>query len=1047
MSSLAHLHARSAFSFGDGASSVEALVLRAAEEGQSALALTDTNSVTGIPSLVRRCGQAGIKPIGGTEIILEGGERLTLLCDGPVGFSSLCQILSAAGLRDVKREGFRVRWEDLSANSCGLVCLSGSPNYGRIPSLLFRRHFDKARDYAEQCVQTFGKGNFAIEVTRSLAEGEWELSHRLFELADYLGVPAIATNGVSYAVKEGMAAHEALRRVRIGLAPDQQHGELPLNAERYLKSNVEMSRLFRDRPDATDNASLLAERLTIPLDPAVRHLPKFPLLPIGETAFSYLSALTWCGAERRYQERFGSAVQSRLVHELETIRDLGYADYFLVCWDVCNEARRRNIGFALRGSAVGSAVTYCLGMSPHDPIAENVSFERFLSKARAKPPDIDIDFRHDLRDEMMTYVRKVYGEERVANVANYVTYRGRSLLRDMGKVMGFDTSEIDQIRELLWHSRGDDLAEKLESQPELRALGIDPERYADLFALCAQLAGLPRHLGTHCSGLVVSDVPLCGVVPLLWAAKGVTVAAFDKDDIESPGIGTLKMDQLSLRALTAIDIATNRLSAEDERFVIDEKKDDADTYAMIRAAQTIGVFQLESPAQMALQWRLKADKFEDLIASVALIRPGPLVGGGVEPYVQTRHGWRKVTYPLPELEPVLKETYGRILYQDQVLDVVKVVGDFTPNEADAWLKAMTHARGEEEMKRLGVMLYERAKPKGLKGKAFQRLWKQIKGFSRYGFCHGHALAFASHAYRTAWLLQHYPAEFLAGVLSVEPCGFWPVATIIADAQRRGVVVYGPCVNSSDAGEWTVETIEDSKVIRCSLAFVQSMTAETGAAIVAERERNGAFRSLADAGRRLWFLNREQMEWLTLAGAFDGLDSNRRRTLWGLPVLHTGQRESGKRHPKPVNASQEVLKMAIPPLLPGNLADFSFWERFSREWQAVGFSTEGHPMLFHRGKMAERGVLSCEQLQKSKPGERVAVAGLVLRPHRPPTPSGRVVVFLTLEDETGLAQVTVVPDRYEACASYIFGRAAIIVRGIAEQRGAGVVLLAQATEPI
>lgn len=1038
-----HLHCHSAFSFGNGASSVQALVLRAAEEGQRALALTDTNSVSGIPTLVRRCGQAGIQPIGGCDVILEGGDRLTLLADGPTGFASLCQILSAAGLRDVKREGLHIRWEDLQAYHRGLVCLSGSPDYGAIPRLLRRRHLDAAWAYAERCKEVFGRDRFYIEVVRSLAEGEHALSLALLELADSLGVPAVATNAAPYAVKAGFAAQEALLRVRLGLAPHEQHAELPLNGERYLKSSVEMSRLFADRPDVLANTQTLALSLAPPLDPAVRHLPRFPHLPPGETAFSYLSGLTWCGASERYKGQLTDAVKTRLLHELETIRDLGYADYFLCCWDICNEARQRQIGFALRGSAVGSAVAFCLGMNPHDPIAGKVSFERFLSKARAKPPDIDIDFRHDLRDEMMTYTRKTYGEDKVANVANYVTYRGRSLLRDLGKVLGVDGAQVDRLREMLWHSRGDDLAEKLESQPELRALGIEPEHYSDLFALCAQLAGLPRHLGTHSSGIVVSDVPLCGVVPLQWAAKGVTVATLDKDDVESPGIGLLKMDQLSLRALTAIDIAVSNLTKQDETFQLDAGKDDPDTYAMIRAAETVGVFQLESPAQMALQWRLRAEKFDDLVHAVALIRPGPLVGGGVEPYIHGRHGWRKVTYPLPELEPVLQETYGRILFQDQVLEVVKVVGGFSDHEADGWRKAMTHARSAEEMEALGRQLYGRAKPRGMTARKFRQLWKQIQGFSRYGFCHGHSLAFATHAYHTAWLLQHHPAAFLAAVLSVEPCGFWSVATVVADAQRRGVTVLGPCVNASAAERWSVEA---NNTIRCSLSFVQSLSHDVAEAMVTERERNGAFLSLADAGRRLWFLSREQMEWLTLAGAFDTLDGNRRRVLWSLPVLHTGGREATRQLPK-AKGGQEAFTLTIPPLLPVSLPDFTEAERFGREWQAMGFSPSGHPMRFHRKRLTEQGILTCAQLQEAKPGEWVRVAGLVQRPHRPPIPSGEVVIFLTLEDETGLSQITVPPDRYEVCGVDIFGASFVVICGTAEKRGQGRILVAHSTTPL
>ena len=659
------------------------------------------------------------------------------------------------------------------------------------------------------------------------------------------------------------AAHEALRRIALHLGPDDESGELPLNGESYLKSANAMARLFADRPDAVENAARLAERLAPPLDATVRHLPRYPKLPDGETAFSFLSCLALHGMKKRYGAHPTSEVSQRLLYELEVIRDLGYCDYFLICKDVCDEARRREVGFALRGSAVGSAVAYCLGMSPHDPIARRISFERFLSKARKKPPDIDIDFRHDARDAIMDYTRETYGHDKVAGVANYVTWRGRSLLRDVGKVLGVAGGEIDRLRELLWHSKGDDLEEKLLSQPELTALGIEPSRYADLFALCATLSGLPRHLGTHSSGIVVSGVPLASVCPVMWAAKGVQIAALDKDDVEAPGIGLLKMDQLCLRALTAVDIAVGRVKQSDPGFDYDGRdREDADTLAMIRQAETVGVFQLESPAQQALQWRLQAVTFDDLIASVALIRPGPLVGGTVEPYISKRRGWTKPTYPLPELEPVLRETYGRILFQDQVLDVVAVVGDYSLDKADTWLKAMTHARSEEAMKELGLELLSRAKSKGLSGKAFEKLWKQIKGFARYGFCEGHSVAFASHAQGTAYLLRHYPAEFLSAILSVEPCGFWPVATVTAEANRRGVPVLGPCLNRSGWRQWSLETMEALDVpmngpnqqiqaMRCSLGFVQGVSHAVARAIVEEREINGPFTSVGNAGRRLW----------------------------------------------------------------------------------------------------------------------------------------------------------------------------------------------------
>ena len=1032
-----HLHVHSAFSFGSSPSSVASLVLKAAEREISPLALTDTNSITGIPELVRRCQKAGIQPIGGCEVILEGGARLTLLADGSVGFSSLCQILSVAGLRDTERVGLRVRLDDLERHSEGLVCLTGAPPYGLLPALVLQRRDREAEQALQRLVGIFGVGRVFVEVVRSLAEGEHRLSLLLCELADALGVPILATNAAMHATKADFPAYEALLRVGLSVPLGEEHGELPLNGERYLKPAEELELLFADRPDALRNARELATRLAPPLDPTVRHFPRYPQLPSGESAFSLLSGLVWEGARRR-----GIQDTARLIHELETIRDLGYCDYFLICHNVIQEARLRGIGCALRGSAIGSAALYALGVSDHDPITRRASFERFLSRARRKPPDIDIDFRHDRRDEMYAYLRQTYGSENVANVSNYVTYRGRSLLRDFGKILGFDGPELDRLRELLWHARGDELAERLQTLPELKALQIDPETYGDLFALCAQLAGNPRHLGTHSSGIVVSDVPVCEVAPVLWAAKGVPVVAFDKDDVEFPGIGLLKMDQLCLRALTAVDIATAKLKIQDELFDYTSRdREDPETLAMIRAAETIGVFQLESPAQMALQWRLKADKFDDLVHAVALVRPGPLVGGGIAPYVAVRHGHAKPHYPLPELEPVLAETYGRILFQDQVLDVVRVVGGFSADEADVWQKAITHARSEEEMKSLGKELLERAKPRGMTGKAFEKLWKQIKGFSRYGFCHGHSVAFADHAQGTAWLMHHHPAEFLAALLSVEPMGFWPVATVVEEARRRGITPLGPCLNRSHATQWQVE---EPNSIRCPLSFVKNVKPEIAEAIAAERDANGDFDDLPSTCRRLGFVPREALEWVVLSGAFDVLCSSRRWAIWSLPALHRAP--DNKRKPIPGGATklqsgQQGIDLVITSTLPPNLPDFSPSEKEQQEWQALGFSPRGHPMRHKREELVTRGILPCAALQSCEDGEEIILAGLSLMPHRPAVPSGEIVVFLTLEDETGLAQVTVPPEVYEQCGSQLLTESLLTIRGRVSRRGEGNLLIA------
>ena len=1028
-----HLQVHSAFSFGDGASGVEELVLAAARAGQGALALTDTHSVTGVPSLVRRCAQAGIAPIAGAEVVLEDLGRLVLLADGPLGFRSLCRILSAAGMRDRRRVGMGVSWEDLETHASSLFCLTGDNRHGLAGHLLRTRRSALLETTLDRLRGIFGSSGVGVSVCRTWDEGDGRLSGSLFALADRLGLPAVAVNAVRHASKSGLGAHEVLRRIALHLAAGDEHGGLPVNGERWLKPASAMAMLYPDRPDALANTVRIAERLRPPLDPSIRHLPRYPKLPAGQSAFSHLAELVHEGGRRRWRGGVRGAVAERLAYELETIRDLGYCDYFLVCRDLCEEARRRRIGFGLRGSAIGSAVAYALGMSPHDPVARRISFERFLSRARRKPPDIDIDFRHDARDDIAEYTRRTYGSDRTSLVANYVCWKGRSLLRDLGKVLGFDDTHVERLRSLLWHSRGNDLADKIHAQPELRALGIDPDRYADLFALCAQLSGLPRHLGTHSSGIVISDVPLSDVAPLRWAAKGVPLVAFDKDDVEAPGVGLLKIDQLCLRALTAVDLAVGSIRRENPAFDYDGRdREDPETFAMIRAAQTVGVFQLESPAQMALQWRLQADRFDDLVASVALIRPGPLVGRTVEPWLDARHGLVPPQFPLPELEPVLRDTWGRIVYQDQVLDVVRVVGDFGPDQADAWLKAMTHARSDTEMERLGAELRDKAAAKGLVGEGFDALWQQIRGFSRYGFCQGHAVAFADHGQGTAYLLRHYPADFLAAVLSVEPCGFWPVETLVAEARRRGVRVLGPCVQRSAARHWSV----DGDEIRCSLAFVRGVSESVADGIVAEREARGEFVDWADLGARLRFVDRDALEWLVLAGAMDGLGFPRRQALWSLPSVH-----------RPVGMPDGGLGLDIAPALAPVVPEFHEGEKLVLERRALGFATAGHPLAALRTDLRKAGCLACADLQQARSRTRVTVAGLCLRPHRPPTRSGQVFVFLTLEDETGLAQVTVPPDAYEKCGRALFSHPLLAVTGMVERRGVGMILRAVDARPV
>ena len=1034
-----HLHVLSAFSFLDSSASAQDLVLRAAELGQPALALTDLHSVTGVPSLVKLCGKAGIKPLGGCTVRVDGGE-LVLLADGPVGWASLCQVLTAAGLRDVKRQGLSITWDDLEAHHAGLVCLSGSYTRGRLAALVRARRYKQAAEYARQCQQVFGVGNYYVEITRTLAEGEHEVSRRLIQLAEHTRAPVVAANPVHHAVKVGLAAHEALCRIRLGLAPEEEHAELPLNGEGYLKSAEAMARLFADCSQALVNSWQLAERLAPPLDPDVRHYPHYPHVPLGESPFSFLAAMTWCGAERRYGD-LTDTIKTRLIHELEVIHDLEFCHYYLVCWDICRESKRRGVRYAMRGSAVGSAVCYALEMSQHDPIKHNVSFERFLSRGRKKPPDIDVDFNHMERDALMQYVRDTYGDDRVANVSNYVTFRARSLIRDLGKVLGYDTGDMDRLRELLSYSRGTDLAREIEATPELREIGIDAAQYADLFALCGQISGLPRHLGTHSSGIVVGDAPLAQIAPVTWAAKGVTVLAFDKDDVEAPGVGLLKIDQLSLRALTSIDIAVGTIQEREPAFDYDGRdREDEATLRMIRSALTVTAFQVESPAQMSLQWRAKVERFHDVVVSVALIRPGPIMGGTVETYLRRRHGDEPAEYALPELEPILEETYGTIIFQDQVLSVVQILGNLSPDEADEFLKRMTHARDQVAMAALGRSRYERAQGKGMTKKAFSKLWRGIIGFSRYGFCSGHALSFGDHAQGSSFLLQRYPADWLAAVLSCEPCGYWPVSTVTGEAVRRGVQVLGPCVNRSEAERWVLEDVgAERPAIRCSLAYVRTL-GKSARAVEEERRVRGPFTSLEEFCRRCYWLTREQLEWSVLAGALDGVSSNRRQALWSLPAIHHERVTQKSKANQRAADGQQALDVPIPVTLPSGMPDFDFGQSFWHEWSVLGFSPLGHPMQFLREALVDQDAWTCADLQSAETGQQVKIGGLIVRPHRPPTAKG--VVFFTVEDEHGLAHVAVLPDVYQKCGATIYGGGPVIATGRAERRGDGVSLLAE-----
>lgn len=1029
--SFVHLHVHSPYSFLDGAGRIADLVVAAAEQGMPALALTDHDSLGGAVQFVRACRAAGIKPLLGAEVTLEGGHHLTLLARGPEGYRNLCRLLSRAHLNNPRGRP-AASLGDLAFFGEDLIALSGCRR-GEIPSLVLRRRFREARDAALKYLKIFGPDRFFLELQNTMRPGDLALNRYLYQLAGHLKIKTVATNNVHYVRREDFRIHDLLTCVRHGIALEDPHPGRPLNAENYLKSAQEMALLFKAYPEALRQTLALAETCRPALEPQSCWRPTYPV-PAGTTAAALLRHLTFEGAAARYG-RVGPELVARLEHELEVITRLGYEDYFLIAWDLVRYARERGIACAGRGSAADSAVAYCLGLTEVDAFARGLLFERFLSLERAEKPDIDIDFDARYRDEVAAYVCRRYGEERVAAVATYATYRARSAVRDLGKAMGFKPGELDRLaKRLPYHLCADEIEGALDFFPELKDPAFRTPRYRELYRYCAAVAGLPRHPGTHLGGLIVAGVPLAQIVPLQRAAKGVVVAQWDKHDVEE--LGLFKCDLLSLRILSALEDTVAAVRQSQPAFdpaAIPE--DDAATFELLHRGETVGVFQLESPAQRALQVRLEAQNMEDLVASVALIRPGPIKGNMVEPFINRRLGREPVVYLHPRLRPILEKTYGLILFQEQAIAVATEVAGLTPGEADRLRRAMSRSRSRREMEAIGREFVARAVANGLDEATARAIFAAIEGYASYGFCEAHAAAFAVTAYRTAYLARHHPAPYFAALLSHQPMGYYAAHTLVTVARNRGVGILPPDVNKS-AAAFTVE----GGAIRTGLTRVRGLSRRTLQALLRAREE-GDFADLADFCRRVPAAEDEVTN-LILAGAFDGLHPNRRATLWAFRAARKERAVSARGgHPHGSLTS-------APGFPPDGVPDFSPAQKIYLEWRVLGFATGPHPMAPWRPVLARRGYLTARELAAVPHGQRVKVAGLPVAPHRPPTRSGRVVVFLSLEDETGLADVTVFEDRYHRYGALIFTDRPVplAVHGTVQREGCGAGLVAEKILP-
>lgn len=1012
-----HLHVHSPYSFLGAGSSLWRLVQRAKELGFKALALTDMQSLAGAARFQEIMKEAGLKAVFGSEVVLFNGQHLLLLAKDNEGYQNLSQLLTEGHLTN-QRGNPKVAWETLQRYQRGIIALSGC-RQGEIPSLLLRGEYLKAKEALVRYLDVFGR-DFYLEAQGDLLPGQTRLWDGLKQLQKDFGVPLVATNNVHYAVKEDFPVFDILTCMSERATLNDVLAVRRLNAENYLKAASAMQEIFRNMPDALVMSVQITEQCNVTLG-QTSFFPQYPL-PTQAARMEFLRELTWQGAK----ERYGSITENsreRLEHELEIITKLEFADYFLVVWDALQFAKRKGIRFAGRGSAADSAVAYCLKITEVDSIGRGLLFERFLSMERAEKPDIDVDFDARYRDQVAHYFKERYGQDKVASVGTYQTFRARSAIREVGKVLGFSEEEINDLAKRMPWLGADDIGSALEFYPELRTLPkAKRERYRELFGFCARIAEFPKFLGTHLGGIVVSNEPIAKVVPLQWSGKGEYVIQANKRDIEE--LGLFKIDLLSLRTLSVVEDSIQEIRLKDQGFQEEEvTRDDPAVYARLKTGETIGVFQLESPAQRALQARLQADRFEDIVASVALIRPGPIKGDMVEPYIARRQGLKPIEYLHPDLEPILRKTYGVVLFQEQAIEIVQKIAGFTLGEADHLRKVMSHARSKEEMQKLGDLFEKQAAVRGVKWEVAQEIFSYLVGYASYGFCEAHAAAFATTSLKTAYLIEHYPAEFFTALFNHQPMGYYSPNTLALEAKRRGVPVLPLDVNKSP---WDFQTEENS--IRVGLKQLKNINEADGKRILQVRQER-TFSSWQDFSERC-LPSKLLLENLVLAGGFTSLHPNRKALLW---EIHQGRGQG--------------LFLQENSLI--NYPDFTLMEKTKWEYESLHLNTTYRLMELWRKENDWQGYETTESILKLPAGSHISIAGLILRPHRPPTRSGQVVVFFTLEDEFGLLDVTMFERDYQKYGEWIFGqrKGPRLISGVIQRRGEGISLVADSVLPV
>ena len=1028
MTDYAELQVTTNFSFLRGASHPQELVAMAKGLGLAAIGVADRNSLAGVVRAHVAAKAHDMRLLVGARLDLTDGPSLLCYPEDRAAYGRLCRLLTL-GQRRTEKGNCEIGLEDVYAHAAGQVFIALPP--------------DRLND---ETAATFGAELAAIKqrldaplylAAQSLYRGDDRARlTRLAALAQDCGTPLIASNDVLYHSPARRPLQDVLTCIREKCTVREAGYRLLANAERHLKSAEEMTRLFKGWEEAVRRSLEIVGRCRFSLDELSYEYPDEPVPP-GKTPQQHLEDLTWAGAAERYPEGIPSKVEGSLKHELQLIGELNYAPYFLTVHDIVRFARSQDILCQGRGSAANSAVCYCLNITNVDPSTIDLLFERFLSAERNEPPDIDVDFEHEKREEVMQYIYRRYGRERAGLTATVISYRARSAVREVGKAMGLSEDTVAALASTIWGSWGSSVSEE---QVTEAGLDLSDPQLARVVALTEELIGFPRHLSQHVGGFVLTQGPLNETVPIGNAAMADrTFIEWDKDDIQALGI--MKVDVLALGMLTCIRKCFELLEAHYDRplTLASVPREDPAVYDMLCRADSIGVFQVESRAQMNMLPRLKPRCFYDLVIEVAIVRPGPIQGDMVHPYLRRRDGIEKVSYPAPspehgppeELERVLKKTLGVPLFQEQAMRIAIEAAKFTPDEANQLRYAMATFRRRGTIETLKSKMVNRMIERGYEPELAERCFKQIEGFGEYGFPESHAASFSHLVYISSWLKCHYPAVFACGLLNAQPMGFYAPAQIVRDAREHGATVHPADVNRS-GWDNTLEPDETGGwALRLGLRQIDGLAEEQAGRLLAARHCD--YRDVEELRQRSG-ITVPALEKLAAADAFRSLGLDRRQALWAVRPL-------ARDKPLPLFAHADARENGQDPAVA--LPEMPLSEHVVQDYQTLRLSLKAHPMEFLRAQLAREGIRSTLEHRQLKDGAKLALAGVVLVRQRPGSAKG--VVFMTIEDEYGIANAVVWPKALERYRKAIMASRLILIRGRIQKHGEIIHVVAERLE--